>query len=186
VSKTSKTQQEEPQTPEKQFSALVRRAEAGDRTALGELKPYLDKMPDFCESIGNMACQAEHSLINRLAGKNELVKETVERKLQALRTELAGPSPSPLERLLVDRIVTCWLSLAYAEAIYNQTMGDLSINQSGSQLRRIDGAHRRYLSAIKALAQVRRLALPALQVNIGEKQVNVAGNVQVGLGSNQP
>jgi hypothetical protein len=33
---------------------------------------------------------------------------------------------------------------------------------------------RRYLSAIKALAMVRKLALPVLQVNIGQSQVNVA------------
>jgi hypothetical protein len=39
----------------------------------------------------------------------------------------------------------------------------------------IDRAHKRYLSAIKALAVVRRLALPVLQVNIAKKQVNVAG-----------
>jgi hypothetical protein len=41
--------------------------------------------------------------------------------------------------------------------------------------RRMDRAHAHYLSAIKALAQVRKLALPALQVNIAKKQVNVAG-----------
>jgi hypothetical protein len=39
----------------------------------------------------------------------------------------------------------------------------------------MDRAHRRYLSAIKALALVRRLAVPVLQVNIARKQVNVAG-----------
>jgi hypothetical protein len=39
----------------------------------------------------------------------------------------------------------------------------------------MDRAHRRYLSAIKTLATVRKLALPVLQVNIAKKQVNVAG-----------
>jgi hypothetical protein len=43
--------------------------------------------------------------------------------------------------------------------------------------RRLDHAHRRYLSALKALALVRKLALPVLQVNIAKKQVNVAGVV---------
>jgi hypothetical protein len=32
----------------------------------------------------------------------------------------------------------------------------------------------RFLSAIRTLAQVRKLALPTLQVNIGQNQVNVA------------
>jgi hypothetical protein len=35
-------------------------------------------------------------------------------------------------------------------------------------------AHRRLLSALEALARVRKLALPALQVNIGQDQVNMA------------
>ncbi len=39
----------------------------------------------------------------------------------------------------------------------------------------MDRAHNRYLSAIKTLATVRKLALPILQVNIAKKQVNVAG-----------
>jgi hypothetical protein len=38
----------------------------------------------------------------------------------------------------------------------------------------MDRAHKRYLSALKALAQVRKLALPVLQVNIADKQLNVA------------
>ena len=41
---------------------------------------------------------------------------------------------------------------------------------------RMDRAHRRYLTAIKTLAIVRKLALPVLQVNIAKKQVNVAGS----------
>jgi hypothetical protein len=38
----------------------------------------------------------------------------------------------------------------------------------------ITSAQKRYLAAVKALALVRKLALPALQVNIADKQVNVA------------
>ena len=33
-------------------------------------------------------------------------------------------------------------------------------------------AHRRYLSAIRSLAQVRRLLSPSIQVNIAEQQIN--------------
>jgi hypothetical protein len=35
------------------------------------------------------------------------------------------------------------------------------------------GRNPQFLSAMKTLALVRRLGLPAVQVNIGEKQVNV-------------
>ncbi len=38
-----------------------------------------------------------------------------------------------------------------------------------------DRAERRYVQAVKALAQVRKLLGPSIQVNIGRNQVNVAG-----------
>lgn len=44
---------------------------------------------------------------------------------------------------------------------------------------RFDKAHKRYVASIKALAQVRKLQLPNVQVNIAEKQVNV-GQMNVG------
>ena len=45
--------------------------------------------------------------------------------------------------------------------------------------RRIDHAYRRYLSALRALAQVRKLTLPVVQINIAKKQVNIAAPAAV-------
>ncbi len=53
-------------------------------------------------------------------------------------------------------------------------MHALTLAQGDYHQRRIDRAHRRYLASIKALAQVRRLLTPAVQVNIAERQINVA------------
>jgi hypothetical protein len=39
--------------------------------------------------------------------------------------------------------------------------------------RRVERAQRRYLSAVKALAQMRRPQVPAVEVNIGDRQVDV-------------
>jgi hypothetical protein len=35
------------------------------------------------------------------------IKEMAERRLKLLRKELAGPNPTPLETLLVERIALC-------------------------------------------------------------------------------
>ena len=40
--------------------------------------------------------------------------------------------------------------------------------------RRMDRGHNRHLSAVRALAQVRKMG-PAVQINIAEKQTNTAG-----------
>ncbi|HLM78571.1 MAG TPA: hypothetical protein VK361_09320, partial [Rubrobacteraceae bacterium] len=76
--------------------------------------------------------------------------------------------------LLAERIVACWLQLQYAEAIYVQNLGDLNMKQSEYHQRRLDRLHKRYLSSIKTLAQIRKLG-PAVQINIAEKQINTAG-----------
>jgi hypothetical protein len=55
-----------------------------------------------------------------------------------------------------------------------QNLNNMTIPQSDHHQRRIDKAHRRYLSSVKALAQIRKLG-PAVQINIAEKQINTTG-----------
>lgn len=153
---------------------LLDKARHGDHKAIGELRPLMDAHPELWRQIGDMAYQADQSLIHATAGKDELTIEAMTRKLEKMRAELAGEHPTPLERLLAARIASCWAALAYAETIYHQNMGDLTLGQGDYHQRRIDHCHKRYLGAVKALAVVRRLQLPAVQVNIGERQVNVA------------
>ena len=100
------------------------------------------------------------------------VREGLRAKMEALRVELAGPSP--LERVLAERIVACWLHLYHLEMGY-ANKDSISLELAAHYQRSIDRAHKRYLSAIKTLAVVRKLAVPVLQVNIARKQVNVAG-----------
>lgn len=82
-----------------------------------------------------------------------------------MKEELNGASPTPLEKLLVERILTCWLEVQWYD--YQFTMAEnVTLAQGDYFQRRQMRAHVRYLTAIKTLAQVRRLALPAVQVNI--------------------
>jgi hypothetical protein len=116
----------------------------------------------------------EHSISKSLGGEDNLAfREAIKRKRAALREELEGPTPSPTERLLVDRVVACWLQVQEADLRYAQA-GNCSFAQADYHLKRQDRAHRRFLSAMKTLATIRKLGLPVLQVNIGENQVNVA------------
>jgi hypothetical protein len=46
----------------------------------------------------------------------------------------------------------------------------MTLAQSEHAQRRMDRAHRRLVSSLKALANVRRLALPALQINVARRQ----------------
>ena len=95
--------------------------------------------------------------------------------------DLAGPSPS-LGRPsgCSPRSPPCsWFALRLHEANYasgstSQKGGTIAQSEHGQ--RRIDRAHRRLMMTLKTLATVRRLAVPSIQVNVANQQVNVAGS----------
>lgn len=158
-------------------NVLVKRANEGEGAAIVELRELCEGHPELWAGLGNLAAQAQGMLIQAIAGPNGVVAEAIGREAAALRRELSAGDMSPLERLLVGRIIACWLHLHYAEARYAQNLGKLTMAQGEYHQRTIERSQRRYLAAIKALAQVRRLQLPAVQVNIAEaggQQINVA------------
>jgi hypothetical protein len=152
--------------------ALVNRAQNGDQTALPGLRELL-KLPEVVDLLGgDLARRAQETLIAKFSGQNLLFRESLSRKLDLLRADLAGPTPMPLERLLVERVVACWLHLHHLEFVY-AGKDSMSLELGAYYQRSLSAAQKRYLSAIKTLALVRKLALPVLQVNIARRQVNV-------------
>jgi hypothetical protein len=160
------------------FEGVVARAEAGDREAFRQTRTVSEAIPALLFTRG-LHEVAEDAYLDVLAGKDRLVtRHMLRQQIEALRSWLAGASPSPLERLLVDRIVLCWLDSHHADVTLAGKVGQsLPIAQVEYHGRRAERAQRRYVEAIRTLATVRRLLQPMMQVNIGEQQVNVAGHV---------
>jgi hypothetical protein len=138
---------------------LVERAERGDESVLGELRAALDVNPWVWERYGDLAKQSQAAWLQLVAGRNLLLHESARRKAEQLRAELAGPAPSPLERLLIERIVATWLQVHYSDASYAQLKGT-NPAQHTAALQRQNSAQQRYLQAVKALATVRKLLRP--------------------------
>jgi hypothetical protein len=86
--------------------------------------------------------------------------------------EIAGENPSPLEVLLAERIASLWVLVEAQEALLCATYRRGQTKPVGPafviQMCKIqESANRRYLAAIKTLAQVRKLQAntPAVQYN---------------------
>jgi len=139
---------------------LVRRAEAGDQSALPALRHFLDENEQVWRRTGDLGLQAEASLVSLAAGGNLVLAESIGRKVRALKEELAGPAPSLLERLLVDRVALTWLQASYFDALGAQA-GEVSTAQAGELRRRQDAAANRFLAAVRALTLLRRHLRPA-------------------------
>jgi hypothetical protein len=125
---------------------------------------------------------AAERLVEWAAGKNanQATKDAIKSDMDAVAIELAGPDPTSAERLLAEAASHDWFALKLFEARYAGTANSqegLTIVQSEHAQRRIDRTHRRLMNSLKTLAMVRRLALPALQVNIARsQQVNNGAN----------
>ena len=157
------------------LDAALERAQKGDTEAAEVLTEAFDRKPKIWRNF-QLAKQVEEGQLTAVTGDNLIFRAGIQRELQALKKRLMGPECSPLEELLVERIAACWLQVQWADYRgENVSKEDLTLAQADYRQRRQDRAHRRFLSAVKTLATVRKLALPALQVNIGEKQINVAG-----------
>jgi hypothetical protein len=106
VGETTAPAREDPAARAVQF---IRRAEQGDKAALAEVRKLFNDYGALWERTGDLARQARAAWVKLALGDQAVVKEALERKLEAMQRELAGPDPSPLERLLADRVVACWL-----------------------------------------------------------------------------
>jgi hypothetical protein len=134
---------------------LLQRAQAGDASALAPLRDCVERA-GLWEQLGDLSWHAEEALLNAAAGTDLLVKEAMRCHLAQLRDELTGEAPTPLERMLIDRLVLCW-AMAHVADVEAQAKDRGADTQGPHFQRRQDAAHKRLLSAAKQLALVRKL-----------------------------
>ena len=162
----------------REMRKLLQRAQKGDESCLPQVKALLSDPnvgPGICDHGGSPAIWLQYTLSEKCAGSNTLLREAIGRKLDKVRTDLEGPSPTPIERLLAERATLCWFMANWYEESFQRT-NCVSIKQAEYLQRRIDRAHRRFLTSVETLARVRKLAVPILQVNLANnQQINTSG-----------
>ena len=167
---TERIRAEEPYADE--VRALLLRAQEGDAAVLDQLRELLDGRPELWKRMGDLVAHVEEALLTLAAGKSLLARESIRRRMDELRADLAGPSPSPVEKLLIDRVVICWAQchLADLDGLQKAKAG----SPRGDADRRQTAAQTRYLAAVKQLTVVRKLLKPSpsplelLRVPVGE------------------
>ena len=155
---------------------LVEKAGKADKKPLPEIRKILEESPELAWRSMDYGKLAEWHFVERMTNDKDFgSKELLRRQLAAMREEIAGENPSPLERLLAERVVATWLQIQLYEGLYAAGMyQSMNLNQGNYYQKRIDRAHRNHLSAIRTLAQIRRMG-PSIQINIAQKQINTAG-----------
>lgn len=142
-----------------------------------EFQKLLELRPRAAEIYGDLPAVYRRNAGSRFASL-PIAEESVKFQVESLRTQLCGPSPSPLECLLVDAILACYHDYWKFSILVEQKTGQSFTLEAMEKWERILASKEtRYLRTIGELARVRRLLnLPAPQVNInmpGGQQVNI-------------
>jgi hypothetical protein len=139
------------------------------------LRRLLHEKPELWRQVADLARRTQEQLIEEAIQAPALFRESLSHGVQEMRRELGYAESSLLERLAIEQVLLCWLDSPTTRWGYHHDItGGASIRNAQHWERRLNGAQRRYLRAIQALSRMRKLG-PAVQINIAEQQVNVAG-----------
>jgi hypothetical protein len=154
---------------------LSKKAEAGEKEARRELKRKLrESSAEVVVRTSDIGRKAQHQLIETASEGDPLTQYALSGRLDMMREEIAGENPTPLEVLLTERVVACWLLVELFDALmaaqlWTKTPSEkrVSIQMGKFYLHWQDLANRRFLSSVQALARVRKLqsTTPGIQVN---------------------
>ena len=134
--------------------------------ALAEETGLLDS---YLTTVADLGTRAQAEIIKKSVPDGDpLTLAAFAKKIERMNAELSGPTPTELEKQLAQRIVLEWLLLTYFEA-------NLALNLDSEKWlafyeKRVESTQRRYLSSLKTLAHIRKLQLPALQINAQIKE----------------
>jgi len=153
------TRQQSAMPTRQEFQQLVRKMNEGDQSALLAVRDMLDNNPEIWRQAGDLGRLSEFTLIQRIAEKNKLAVGMFSRYIESLKEEIAGYAPTPLERLVAQRVVQCWLQVQHVDIAAADT--DMPLPQARFWASRQGQAHRRFISAVKSLTMIRALLPPA-------------------------
>jgi hypothetical protein len=161
----------------RELEELSEKAEAspGDKETRRELRQRLrDSTPAVIARCSDISRTYRSLLADTASGKDPLVHEALRRRMEMMQEEIAGETPTPLEALLTERIVSCWMLVELFDALMAGQLWRKA--PSGSRvtpdalkyyLRWQDLANKRFLASVTTLARVRKLQAntPGIQVN---------------------
>ena len=162
----------------KELAELSEKAEGGDKDARLELRHAVrESTPEVIARVSDLAGSYRRVLAKSASGGDPLLQEGLQERMRLMEEKVAGDKPTALEELLAERVVSCWLIVEVMETLTAaQLRRDNQKRVTASHILQMmklqESANRRYLAAIKTLAQVQKLQAntPGVQYNM---QINL-------------
>jgi hypothetical protein len=168
-----------PENVSEVMADLLRRSRAGDTAASETLGSLTQNAPDLWDLLIGLARQARASWIALIAVPSEdhiLDREGLERRLAQLQSELAAEGDGPVEALLIERILIAWIAANHSDIqLVHAIRGSGTTREIEYLECQQERTQRNLLRSMQSLATLRRLRPPAIQANVDERQMSVAG-----------
>jgi hypothetical protein len=137
---------------------LIALGETGDNGVLPRVQHLLDQHAEIADHFGDAGKVATELWLTLYIGDNAVLAECTRRKMLILKASIAGPVPSPLETLMVEHVIVCWLQIHATEALHAQAhMEKANDAVLRERQRQTKESQRLYTTSLKQLAELRRL-----------------------------
>ena len=148
---------------------------------VSELRDLFRENPGMWKMVSAAQNAADRMVSS--ASEDPRVQAVLWANYEGVKRELGYVSAPGMDRLLIEHVALCWLRLQCLEQRYGNVMHQsITLVLAQHYEKRLSATQQRYLRACQSLARIRKMNLPALQVNIatdGGQQVNVQGEVVV-------
>lgn len=144
----------------KEVHEIALRAAEGDKTTVGDIQAILKgpKRAALLKACGNPAFYLRQNIIGQIAGQDLFVNHAISEAAEELEAELTPPDATPIDRLLAERVVVCWLAVNNDERLELRNLSvELSPQMRELLQRRVERANARFLASVKALETTQRL-----------------------------
>jgi len=163
--------------PTKKLDRLMRKTTTKnpDPDDVAKLRKALREEPGTWRAAGDMLDHAQDQVIQSMAGGYAVIEESALRGKEELRKELSEPTDGPLEQLMIQEVILCWLHHSHTvRRMQSVTMEGTHTSEEGTYWeKRVAASQRRYIRAMKSLARVRKLNV-SVQINVAQ-QINYNG-----------
>jgi hypothetical protein len=129
------------------FDEAARVRQLADMLAAGDFDAAMRRFG------GDMARTTAEMIIGQITD-DPIRREALRLKVGRLQAELAGDDPSPIDRVLAERVSVCYMDTYYSDQL-SQSNDDVGL--AAFLQARQDRAQRRYVAAIRSLAECRRV-----------------------------
>jgi hypothetical protein len=155
-----------------EWGGILKKANSGDAKAIERFEEVCQLHPAMNDWLVDCYTnQIPGQILDDLFSRGGMGISVLKQHVRKIADDLAGTNPTPIERMLADRAALCWLQAFRCDWQEGHAYQGGSHSRARLFTFRQSHAHKNFLSACKAIADVRKSLLVAIQVNAGNRPV---------------